>query len=310
MSLDNLLIRPGEPHAPTAEKQNALLRHLLANRFSGVVDALRPPRGMPHPWRVTASQISEPRDGMSLPLERTWRIDVSAGSINGMLPMIPFRRTGDKRGWNMPAGYATEDEDGWIDRDALDDLSDPPFLAVVAPPPGATKTEDMQLVPDAERPDAFRGEVEWELELWKAHVILSATPLRSEVLSASLPPPRLVRYRIYTSRQLPGPTFGARNGGWFELATLYFLRDPAAPELAELLVRQREFWPLWAVIVQPGADIPATVRFDPLNAVTGLPLADAFVLAGNTAGQAIADAALQQIEATLEGASTVEAWTV
>lgn len=309
MALESLLIQPGESPVPTADKQNAILAHLLANRFAGVVDGLRSPKGFPHPFRVTVSRMDEAREGMTLPAGRTWRIDIAPGAINDILPAIPFRKQGDKRGWKLPVGYVAKSTEDWIDRDALDDHDDPPFLAVVAPKPGEKKTSDFRIVPDAERPDAFCGAAEWELELWSCHVLLSASPLRSEVMSAAFPPPRLARYRFYTAQQLPSPTFGARSGGWFEVATLYYLRDPAAPELAEMFVRQREFWPMWAVIVQPGSDIPATVRYDPLNVQTGLPLSDAFLAAGDAANQAIADAALQQLESTLEGATSVEAWT-
>lgn len=310
MALEKLLIQPGESPVPTAEKQNEVLAHLLANRFAGVVDGLRSPKGFPHPFQVSASRLDEAREGMTLPLGRTWRVDIRPGAVNEILPSILYRRKADKRGWSMPGGYVTKSADDWIERDVLDDLDDPPFLAVVAPKPGERTTSDFRIVPDAERPDAFCGEAEWELELWSAHVLLSASPLRSEVMSAAYPPPRLARYRLYTAQQLPGPTFGARSGGWFEVATLYFLRDLAAPELAELFVRQREFWPLWAAIVQPGADLPATVHYDPLNVQTGLPVADGFLAAADAANQLIADAALQQLESTLEGATSVEAWTV
>jgi hypothetical protein len=47
----------------------------------------------------------------------------------------------------------------------------------------------------------------------------------------------------------------ARAGGTFLLATLYLLRDPTKPEDATLLRRQHEWWPLWATIAQPGADL-------------------------------------------------------
>lgn len=310
--LGKLLINPGENPVPTAEKQNGILDHLLKNRFAGVVDGLREPRRWPHPWRVIATRMDEAREGMTLPVGRTWRVDVRAGAINDVLPTILYKKTGDKRGWKLPTAYspAPAASEPWIERDVLDDHEDPPFLAVVAPQNSGDKKSDFRKVPDNERPEAFMGAAEWELELWSAHVLLSASPIRSESLSASFPPPRLARYRIYTSRQKPAATFGAKSGGWFELATLYFLRDPAAPELSEMFVRQREFWPLWAVIVQPGSEIPDMVQYSPIPASTGLPMADTFIAGYNAIDQIIADAALAQIENSLEAATSVEAWTV
>lgn len=315
MNLDALRIRPGELPWPTAEKQNALLAHLVRNRFLNVVDRLLPPKGFAHPWDVSVSRL-EDRAAMKLPSVRTWRADVRAAGINDVLPTMLYRRADDPRGWSLPDDFAapvkgdSDYDPVWIERDVLDDAEDPPFLALRAPGKN-DEPHDMTKVPDAEREDAFKDEASWALELWRAHVLLTASPLAVVGLqSAAFPPPRLARYRLAVAARLPSPTFGARTGGWFELATLFLLRDPQAPEDAEMFVRQREFWPMWAAIVQPGADIPGLVTNQPLDLVTGLPLADFAIATANATNQILADLALAEIEQILEGTSSVEAWTV
>lgn len=315
MSLDSLLIQPGQWPWPTAEKQNALLAHLLRNRFLSAVDRLRKPPGFPHPWDVSVSRIEE-RPGLTLPPERTWRVDIRPGTMNDVLPTMLYRRRDDPRGWTLPDDFAApvvgdKDYDPvWIERDLLDDADDPPFLTV-RQPGEKDEPHDMLKVPDAQRPEAFMDEISWDLELWQSHVLLSASPIAvAGVQSAAFPPPRLGRYRHYVSPRLPSPTFGARTGGWVELATLYLLRDPKEPELAEMFVRQREFWPLWAAIVQPGADLPELIRAQPMDLVTGLPLADFAIATGNALNQIFADLALAQLESSLESATSLELWTV
>ena len=49
----------------------------------------------------------------------------------------------------------------------------------------------------------------------------------------------------------------------------------------EIRIRQREWWPLWSIIVTPGAGILASVTSHPVDLVTGLPFADAAVAGYN-----------------------------
>ena len=158
-------------------------------------------------------------------------------------------------------------------------------------------------VADAARPDTFTDAASWELELLSAHVIVTALPQRAGYDPITLPPPRLRRYRYSVAGALPSANYGARAGGWLELATLYLLRDKSAPLDAELFIRQRVFTAQWAIIVQPGADIPALIQPVTLNVQTGLPMADAFIGAADATAQALADATRAELERDGEGFS-------
>lgn len=310
MSLDKLRIQPGDSPIPAAWKQNGVLDELLAARMLGYVALPEPATPIPHPWRVSVARF-EPPEEYAGPLDpaATWALTVAAGVINDTLPSILYQRTADPRGWTLLDDYATPQlgEPGydprWIERDALDDFDAPPFLILRDPPTsGATLVQgDFTQITDAQRPGieggAFCGEDTWELELWRAHVLLTATPLRATFFAAELPPPRLTRYRLATSPAKPSPNFGASAGGWIELATLYLLRDPAVPEDVALLVRQREFWLVWAVVAQPGGGL-----VDIFDTAADLP--PGILPPGFT------DLLRADLEDTLAGAATAEFWTV
>lgn len=268
MSLDRLLIPSGDPPVPPAWKQNELLKHLRRQRLLGLVASFGPVEKFPHPWQVTARRFEPPENNLStLDPDSTWSIFINAGVINDELVTMLYLRNQDPRGWVMPKDYVApvigdaDYDPRWLERDSLDDPDDPPFMVISDPPPtGRSSTNaDFSQIADLARPGiergAFCGEDSWELELWRAHVILSATPFRANSFNASLPPPRLVKFRFSVLPALPGASYGASSGGWLELATLYYLRDPEEPEDAQIVVRPQETWPLWTVIAQPGGDL-------------------------------------------------------
>jgi hypothetical protein len=305
MRLNELRIAEDAPPVPTAAQHNGVLDYLLAQRLCGLIVDPGSSRPFAHPWRVTARRWEAPASGRSpLDPDFTWRVDVAAGTVNDQLASILYARAGDPRGWVLPSDYVevAAPDPRWVERDPLDDLENPPCLVLRDPPIlGAVTGDagDFTRIEDAVRPSleagAFCGEDDWALELWRAHVILSASPLRATIFAAELPPPRLVRYRLYTTPKRPTPIFAARAGGWLELATVYLLRDPDAPEDAQIRIRQREWWNLWAVISQPGAELVNI--FD--TAARDLPVPDFFT-----------DILRGELQDVLAGASTVHFWSV
>lgn len=292
MSLEKYRIPPGQGPFPTAEQHNGVLDHLLRNLIVGFVEEVRDPVRFRHKWKVSVEPLGE-REGSTLDPEKTWRVNIVDGVMNDALPTIPYRRKGDPRGWTVPDGYVTDpptSSSAWIDRDVIDDLDDPPFLVL-------RETQDFRQIGDDQRrrieDGAFCSAEDWERELWRAHVVLSATALTINT-SPGLPPPSLKRLRLYATALLPA-TVLAPAGIAFELATLYLLRDPNGVEPSELKPRQREYWPIWTEIVQPAA------------ALTDL-------IGGLGDGQGglndlIADQEAGRIAETLEGTASVEAWT-
>ena len=306
MSLSHLLIPEGGDPLPPAWKRQALLDHLLAQRLSGVVEETGDAPAFPNPWQVRAARF-EARERATLDPAGTWAVTVAPGCINDAAPSILYRRTGDPRGWSAPVGYAEpfpSPGSPWIEREADDDANDPPHLYLLDPPaapdPAAIpETLSFTRIADGRRPaleaGAFCGESDWELELWRAHVLLTATPIRAERFAAELPAPRLKRYRLQAVRALPSSGWSGTAGGWLELATIYLLRPPDDPTAAELRIKQRVWWDLWALIVQPGNELPgildSTATFD------------------LTAGL-LADLYRAETENTLAGVAHTEFWTV
>ncbi len=315
-----LLIPPGAPPIPTAAQRNGLAALLRRCNLRATVDRKPDAKPFPHPWKVTPSRL-EISDGMTIP-DGTWRFDVRPGFINDLPPPILYRRKSDPRGWTPPGGYVESGDTSadWVERSCLDDTEDPPYL-VRRPAPSIVSMRsipstpsDWALIADTDRraieDGAFCGEADWELELWRAHVLLSGAPLDATFYGAQFRPPALKTFRLYASSHLPSASFGAASGGWLELATLYLLRDAKSPDEAAVRIRQRVFWNLWAVIVQPGADIPGEISAPVISTNTGLGFADTFAQGINAANQSFADLALQQLQSTLEGASSVQFWTV
>lgn len=306
MSLAHLLIPEGGNPLPPAWKRQALLDHLLAQQLSGVVEDVGEAPPFPHPWQVRAARFTA-RPAATLDPAAAWALTVAPGCINDLAPSLLYRRTGDPRGWTPPAGYAEpfpSPGSPWIEREADDDAHDPPHLYLTDPPASPQplaipETLSFTRIADERRlaleAGAFCGASDWELELWRAHVILTATPIRAERFAAELPSPRLKRYRLQAVRALPSPGWSGTAGGWLELATIYLLRPPGDPASAELRIRQRVWWDLRAVIVQPGNELigilDSAATFDP------------------TAGL-LADLYRAETENTLADVAHTEFWTV
>lgn len=292
MSLEGYRLQPDEGPIPTAAQHNGVLDHLARNLIVGVIGEQTESSNFSHPWKVKV-QPFEKREGSTLDPAANWRIDLRAGTMNDTLPVIPFRRQNDPRGWQPPSGYVdpAPSNSPWIDRDVLDDLDDPPFLV-------ARETRDFTRIADKDRikveSGAFCGADDWERELWRAHVLLSATPHVINI-GPDLPSPKLNRLRLYLVPTLPTTTI-APAGVAFELATLYLLRDPDGRDASELRVRQREHWPIWAEIIQPVSDLAAVIG-NLRDGQGGL-------------NDLIAQLNAGRIEETIADTATVEAWTV
>jgi hypothetical protein len=269
-ALDHLRIPPNGSPFPPAAKHNALLDHLC-----------RPDPGRPHHHPRRGAIAVSPVEGHS-PSPRSsaqWRpqrlgprhymrLDIEPGVINDTLPSILYRRQSDPRGWTKPGTYIEETplDPNFIERDLLDDINDPPFLVLTDPTIGASKSPDFTLLSDFARPLALRSADYAPFDIWRAHVLVSAAPVSASYFPPSLPPPRLQRYRLVTSPALPVQSFAAQAGGWLELATVYFLRDPSSPEDARLQIVPQEFYAVWSAIAQPGQDISQAINeFDGLT---------------------------------------------
>ncbi len=317
MKLAHLLIRPGESPWPTAEKHNGVLDHLLSCRWLSPLERLSEPKGYPHSWRVTVDRFV-PRDGAKLAADTTWSVFIRPGTVNDLEPVITYRRTEDPRGWTPPDGYTEVIRPGqadfdpvFIDRELSEDAADPPCLVLRDPPPRAKTADDFRLLSDDARPDAFLGADTIDYEVWQCSVILSALPLRPEwFVSVAFPTPKLKRFRCYTVKEYPSFNFGGREGGWRELATLYLLRHPKEPADAALFVRQREFFPLWSIAVQPGANIPSLIEDPTINLTTGLGFADAAIGASNDLATLLADNARKELENELSNLAYAAWWSV
>lgn len=266
MTSDLLRIPPDRGPYPTAAQHNGLLDVFRREILLGSVFTAGDAKAFPHPWQVRAARF-EPRPAATLDPAVTWAFTVAPARINDLAPSMLYRRTGDPRGWVPPPGFTEPFPDlasPWLEREADDDPDDPPHLYLLDPPaspdPNAIPdTLSFTRIPDERRPGleagAFCGASDWEMELWRAHVILTATPLRAERFAAELPAPRLRRYRLQALRALPSARWAGTAGGWLEVATIYLLRPPGDPAGAELRIKQRVWWDLWAVIVQPGKEL-------------------------------------------------------
>jgi hypothetical protein len=283
---------------PSAGVITVVCRHVAAaqKQFGGVIEAKGKAAGGADYLTIPIADEAEGQTAAKFTAEDAWQLTIHPGTILDRIPTILYQRKDDPRGWTVPEGYVEDpaSTSPWIERDLLDDPIDPPILVLRDPPAG-----DFTRIADTDRlaleSGAFCSEADWQRELWRAHVILSARPYRQAWQSIALPPPTLNRFRITAARALP-PATDAASGATFELATLYLLRDPSAPEAAELKVRQREWWSLWTAIVQPLADLPGEIS----NLGDGQ----------GGLNDLIAQLSGARIEETLAGTATVEAWTV
>ena len=306
MSLNHLKIPVAQGNRPSALQHNGLVKALLRSRMLGVIPRFGAPTPYPHCWRVTADRFEATKTSKLDP-KTTWRLDVTAGTVNDGLAAIPYLRDQDPRGWVQPPDYtaastSSSNLTAWIDRDSLDDLDNPPFLVIRDPSVNATSSNEWTYIPDNLRPHleggAFCGADDWKLELWRAHVLLSAVPLKTYWLAGALTPPALKRYRLYTAGVKPGISFAAQSGGWLEIATLYLLRDPKAKDpiaTGEIRVRQRVFWPLWVTIVQPGGALLDATQ----TSLQGIDYLTGLFTAPSEAG----------LISTLQSSASVEWWT-
>ncbi len=266
MSTDLLRIAPDRGPIPTAAQHNGLLDLFRREALLGAVFTAGDAKAFPHPWQVRGTRFVE-RPAATLDPAGTWALTVAAATINDLAPTMLYRRTGDPRGWVPPEGYVEPFPDlasPWLEREADDDPDDPPHLYLLDPPASPDPiaipdTLSFTRIADDRRPaleaGAFCGAGDWELELWRAHIILTATPLRAGRFAAELPAPRLKRYRLQAVRARPAARWQGHAGGWLEIATIYLLRPPGDPAGGELHIRQRVWWDLRAVIVQPGAEL-------------------------------------------------------
>lgn len=245
-----------------------------------------------HEWRVKPSRLEDREN-------RKWRLDITPGFINDAVPTILYLRENDPRGWVMPLDYPAprQGERGFhptmVDRDLLE--RDTPWLLVQSPsePTGNT---DWTPVPDNQRIPFFQTAEMWEKKLYSGHVILSAAPLKPNFGPYTNPAPALVQYRLFHTPRPPVRTFGARLGGWIELAKLWLVRDEDEdPARDEIKVQPREKTSLAAAIVEPGKEV--------------LDIFDLLARDGGVVGL-FASLAQSQLETEFEAAASVEFWTV
>ncbi len=291
----------------------------------------------PHHWRVSAVRISgkkqnewgiNPLDGTQYfsasiftqnktPVAKPgWRIYIGAGTVNDHVAAITYRRENDPRGWRMPDGYPATGESQTVDR-LLTERLDPPHLLLTGPSTDGKSGGDFERIPDSSRarhPSAFRTREMWDLELWTAVVYVTAEPVSSSIAWDHLGfplPTRNGRFRIAARSHMPNTPPGTQLGGAHQLATLYMVRTPGAPERDTLYVQQRTYWSLWTA----NADINPFGNFDPLLGSApsfgglGGGIVDSIAQGTFATIDAITGGALQSIADLYAQASTVQFWT-
>lgn len=249
-------------------------------------------------WKVATARFDD---------RSKWKVFVGVGFINDALPSIPYLKIADPRGWEKPEGYP-EPKPGeagysehYVERDTLED--DPPFLLVDA-------GSDFNPVSDAQRIPYFKTASMWEMQIFSAHVILTAQPLRATFFPLSLPPPPLVRYRLAVVPRPLSRTFAALAGGWVEIARLFLVRDEkSGPTGDRLLVQQREFHNLAASIVQPSQQFAAGPISAPVFGIGG-GLADSFAMGMAESYNSFVSQVQAEIDNILSTTASVEFWTV
>ncbi len=174
------------------------------------------------------------------------------GTVNDVPPTVIYRAQDDPRGWT-PDPPPTSDASTIIERSLTE--FDAPWLLFTAPKPGAdpANTDQFVNVPDTVRPDFFRTEDMWKLDLYQASVYLS--DLLSEMVSTDFPLQYLNRLqrqiRLLGGRALPAVV--ATSGAYLELARLYLLRDPEDKDGSgdRILVRQEVFYCVRGELIAP-----------------------------------------------------------
>jgi hypothetical protein len=282
--MSSLFRKEGDPI--TAGDWNALVALNARTRpLPGKV--MRRGRPFAHPWKVTAERAEEPT-------ARRWIVRTAAGTINDNVPTIPYLRINDERGWQMPDGYPDpEPSRPFIERLLLD-LDDPPYHLLTAPS-ASGELADFIAITDSARPEFFRTAEMWEQRLWRASVVLSATPYQASAdrYFPRLLPTTLRRFRIFAGG-LPSRNTGVKAGDYLELARLFLARPLTAPDTTTdvIYVQQRVFWPLGVAAIEPTLDLGQGLEDVP-----------------GDFSQMLADLLQSQLESDLSEAAFVNFWT-
>ncbi len=289
--------RQFDPRRPSVRLWNGFLQWMA--KFRPILGDF--PGGalpFPHPFQVTASRFTDGLPGQYDP-DLAWKIDVSAGCVNDTLVTIPFLRTNDPRGWQMPQDWpapkpgAADYDPRWVERPLLDAFDDPPFLVISAPPAVPVKvTGARDFAPNAPRIPFFRTDDFKDLDLFLAFVFLSDDTATAQAWIEGIPP-RLKRFRVFVGqRPISG---GSIAGGWQEVAWLWLARDKTDgvpdPKTDLIYVEPRLFWCVASQVLQPSLNV-----FPPQDGTN--PINDLF--------EQLAE---DQVDQTLESAATTGFWT-
>lgn len=288
-----------------------------------------------HHWQVSASFEDEVGDFGINPLSgeryfsaaifdhskmpRFLKVRVSPGCVNEKIATMLYLAKDDLRGWTPPIGhqgiFGSPSGSSFVDRDLTEQAS-PPALLLTVPNADATELGGFVEVGDKARPAVYRTAAMWKRKLYRAHVLLTVQPFRSDPLSVLFRTGGAVpaKWRVHAGK-LPRVIDGAGIAAlaFKELARIYLARVPGRPELDRVEVEQKCFWSLGAKSATPGlalleAALEATVGLD--LAVLGLGLTGITVGLGLLAIEgAVIDISLDNFEAIMASASLYSFWT-
>lgn len=260
-----------------------------------------------------------------------WRVEVDSGCVNDEPAAILWQRHGDPRGWEMPENYgpfaklaAVYGADyPFVDRPIYETGRDRPFLLLTAPSADGTEPGGFERITDFQRAssalEVFRTRAMWERELWRAHVVVSATPFRGDpqAIAVRIGGPLQKRWRVHAG-QLPIRIRGSgvKAIDFHELARIYLVRIPGRPEADRVFVEQRAFWSLQSrssvpqslidladAVAQSAAALDiALLGFGPLGIATSVSLLGIEAV--------LTDIFLANLETTAGDSSSVEFWSV
>jgi hypothetical protein len=210
-----------------------------------------------HKWKIRYSRVasSDPHP-TGIDTARLWRIYVGSGCVNDEIACIQYLRTGDPRGWQMPANYGPFQslarlygkDYPFVDR-PLYETSNPPHVLLTAPDTGEQDLGGFVALSPLQRPPFFRTAAMWELNLYRAAVLVNQAPFRSDPASLNLAigGAQPIRWRIQAGK-VPAQVSGAGVSAtsYALLARLYLTRKPGHPESDRLYIEQLCFWPLFS----------------------------------------------------------------
>lgn len=256
---------------------------------------------------------------------RLWKVYVGSGCVNDEPAAIQYQVKDDPRGWIMPTDYAP-----WkklaeiygadhpnVDRPLYE--RDRPFVLLTSPDANGDDLGGFEKIADDNRPPFFRTKEMWERHLYRAFVVVSATPYKADPWETSLHAGGAVakRWRVQAGK-LPIRVQGAgvTATDFKELARIYLAREPGKPENDQVHIQQVTFWSLHSrsAVNQSLVELAEAIA-------TSAGAAD-LALLGLGAGGLAASVALLGIEAVLTeiflanfedivaSASTVEFWSV